>query len=120
MKSKWFSFVLVIALLIATAAPALAASNDTATSASCRYGSIAVRDPRTYVITYRCRTYAEWLQYQLKTGMSNGVGATQRYYEGKVTQLVDRAGSNALVPPARTKPVQNTACLLKGGSNCYR
>ena len=58
LKSFVVAFV-VFALLVAFASPALAASNDRPVSIGvCTYGYVHSLNPKTQVITVRCRTWS--------------------------------------------------------------
>jgi hypothetical protein len=112
MKSfKMFVIVCVlIALLVANVAPALAASSD-APCATCKYGYVYARNPKTLVITTRCKTYSEWLAERLRYGMSTATSQAQQWAQKQGRQFIE---------PLNSRPVQNSKCLLSGGTNCYK
>jgi hypothetical protein len=115
LKSFVIAFV-VFALLVAFASPALAASNDRLASISvCTYGYVQSLNPKTQVITVRCRTWAEWQALQAQQSIGNAIKSAQGTYERKVTLPVSKAGTKAAAPVVTNKTVQNTWWLLRQG-----
>jgi hypothetical protein len=59
--NRVFAVVMAVSMLVAFASPALAAANDRPISIGiCTYGYVHSLNPKTQVITVRCRTWAEW------------------------------------------------------------
>jgi hypothetical protein len=119
MKSSVFVLVLV-ALLVVSVAPAFAAGNDSTCQVGvCQYGYVQSLNPKTHVISTRCRTWAEWQAMQVKEGIGNAIQGAQGTYERKVTQPVTKAGTQLAAPAVGNRQTQNGACLLSGRTNCY-
>ena len=91
--NRVFAVVMAVFVLAAFASPALAASSDRPVSIGvCTYGYVQSLDPKTQVITVRCRTWAEWQALQAHQGIGNAIKSARGAYERKVTLPMSKRG----------------------------